>query len=90
MNLGCLGCCCPPIGNYMLAEKLGTDDVIKYIGFLDFLGGAGLCSFIQQFILRGKIRERDGIQGDEIGDFVSSFCCLECSICQTINHVGLE
>jgi len=39
-----------------------TDDVVKYIGFLDFVGGAGICSAIQQFILRGKIREKDVLQ----------------------------
>ena len=74
----------------MLAEKMQTDDFVKYIGFLDFVGGAGICSAIQQFILRGKIREKDGIAGDDVNDILSAFCCLECSMCQTMNHVGLD
>lgn len=61
---------------------------MKYIGFLDFCGGAGICSALGQMMIRGKIRERDGIEGNALGDMAAAFCCLECSVCQTINHVG--
>merc|ERR1712018_556947 len=49
-----IGCCLPPIGNFFIAEKTGNDGFEKFIGFLDFCGGAGLCSAIGSMILRGK------------------------------------
>ena len=71
----------------MVADKIGGDSTMKYIGFLDFIGGGGICTALGQMMIRGKIRERDGIEGDALGDMVAAFCCLECSLCQTINHV---
>ena len=89
-SLGFLGCCLPPLGNFFIAEKTGNDGFEKFIGFLDFCGGAGLCSAIGSMILRGKIRERDGIEGGAGGDCCTSFCCLPCVQCQMANHVGVD
>ena len=87
---GFIGCCLPPIGNFFIAEKTGNDGFEKFIGFLDFCGGAGLCSAFGAMILRGKIRERDGIDGGAMGDCCTSFCCLPCVQCQMGNHVGVD
>merc|ERR1712130_850335 len=38
-----IGCCCPPCGNYFVAQKMNEDGWPAWIGFLDFCGGAGLC-----------------------------------------------
>ena len=78
------------IGNYLIAEKINSDGFEKFIGFLDCLGGGGLCSAIGAMILRGKVRERDGIEGGAGGDCCSSFCCLPCVQCQMSNHIGLD
>jgi len=86
----CIGCCLPPIGNFFIAEKTGNDGFEKFIGFLDFCGGAGLCSAFGAMILRGKIRERDGIDGGAMGDCCTSVCCLPCVQCQMGNHVGVD
>ena len=59
-TIGFIGCSLPPLGNYFIAERTGDDDVIKYIGFLDFFGGGGIFSAAAQMIMRGKIREREG------------------------------
>jgi len=85
-----LGCCLPPLGNFFIAEKTGNEGFEKFIGFLDFCGGGGLCSAIGAMILRGKIRERDGIEGGAGGDCCTSFCCLPCVQCQMANHVGVD
>ena len=95
--LGCLGCMCPPLANSMVAEKINSDGIESWIGLLDFLGGgflfwcggSGICSAIGATILRGKIRERDGIEGDRCEDCFTSFCCLPCAQCQLADHVGL-
>ena len=88
--IGFIGCCLPPLGNYFIAERTGDDDVIKYIGFLDFFGGGGIFSAAAQMIMRGKIREREGIEGSVVGDCLTTFCCLSCSTCQMSNHLGLD
>lgn len=62
----------------------------KYIGFVDFIGGGGIFSAIGQMLMRGKIREKDGIDGSPMGDCCSTFCCLACSTCQMQNHVGVN
>jgi len=91
MGMKCfIGCCLPPIGNFFIAEKTGNDGFEKFIGFLDFCGGAGLCSAFGAMILRGKIRERDGIDGGAMGDCCTSVCCLPCVQCQMSNHVGVD
>ena len=77
----------------MIADKAGSGDLEKYIGCLDFLGTAGANFFfsaIGQMFLREKIRKRDGIEGSLVEDCFIAWCCLECSICQTANHVGLD
>merc|ERR1712088_899456 len=37
-----IGCCCPPCGNYFVAQKMNEEGWPAWIGFLDFCGGAGL------------------------------------------------
>ena len=89
-TLGFIGCCCPPCGNYFVAQKMNEEGWPAWIGFLDFCGGAGLCSFIGAMVLRGKIRERDGIEGGAMGDCCATMCCLPCASCQHSNHVGVD
>ena len=88
--LGFVSCCCPMVGNYFVAEKIGADGFEKFIGFLDCLGFGGLCSAIGATSLRGKVREKDGIEGDGMKDCCASFCCLACVQCQMATHVGLD
>ena len=85
-----LGCCCPGFGNYFVAEKIGSDDFTKWIGFLDYLGGGFVFSAFGAWNLRKKIRERDGIDGDDFEDCCLSFCCFECVQCQHANHVQVD
>merc|ERR1712036_73483 len=85
-----VSCCCPMVGNYFVAEKIGADGFEKFIGFLDCLGFGGLCSAIGATSLRGKVREKDGIEGDGMKDCCASFCCLACVQCQMATHVGLD
>ena len=85
-----LGCCCPGFGNLFVAEKIGSDDCAKWIGFLDFLGGGLIFSAFGAWTLRKKIRERDGIDGDDCEDCCVSFCCFECVQCQHANHVEVD
>ena len=86
--LGLLACCCPPIGNCMVAEEIGATGCEKWIGFLDFLGAGGFGSCMGNIMIREKIRERDGIQGGFCDDCYAACCCLPCSVCQTYNHVN--
>merc|ERR1712119_88885 len=34
-----IGCCCPPCGNYFVAQKMNEEGWPAWIGFLDFCGG---------------------------------------------------
>ena len=88
-NIGCLICCCPPIGNMFLAEKMGLEGFeYKYLSFLDFIGGGGIFSAISAMMLRQKVRERYGIEGSSGNDFIIAFCCCTaCSICQMTKEV---
>ena len=88
--LGFLGCCLPPIGNYIIASKIGENGPGKYIGFLDYLGGFLTCSMLGAMMLRGKIREIDEIEGGTCGDCLAACCCLYCSMCQMANHLELD
>ena len=87
--LGLLACCCPPIGNCMVAEEIGATGCEKWIGFLDFLGAGGIGSCMGNIMIREKICAKDGIQGSWCGDCLAASCCLPCSVCQTYNHVKL-
>ena len=49
-----LGCCCPGFGNYFVAEKMGSNDFTKWIGFLDYLGGGFVFSAFGAWTLRKK------------------------------------
>jgi len=87
-GMGCLTCCCPPVSQLLLAEKLGLEEFqYKYLGLIDFVGGGGLCTMIAAFLTRGKVRERYNIEGSTCGDFMVSCCCLPCSQCQMANHI---
>ena len=89
--IGFIGCCCPPIGNYFIAEKINATDIEKYIGCIDWTGCTGfLGSAIGLFMMRQKIRQNDGMDKGEIGDMVKLYCCLPCTICQTAIHVGID
>lgn len=88
--LGFIGCCCPPIGNFLIAEKLNSEGFEKWIGFLDFVGFGGICSWIGAMTLRGKVREKDRIEGGTGDDCITTCCCLSCSICQMANQIDLD
>ena len=88
---GCLICCCAPIGNFMLAEKMGLDGFqYKYLSLLDYVGGGGIFSFISAMLLRQKVRERYGIDGSNGSDCITAFFCTTCSICQMTKQVDEE
>ena len=82
-----MGAYCPPIGNFMVAEKIPGVGLWKWIGFLDFFGTAGIASCMQNIMLRDEIREKDGIEGSLFDDCLTACLCLPCSVCQTYNHV---
>ena len=87
-TLGCLTCCCPPIGALILAEKLNLEGFeYKYLGLFDYIGGGGLCTFISTMLMRGKVREQYNIDGSSGGDCICAFCCTSCSLCQMRNHI---
>jgi|ERR1711894_168466 len=87
----CLICCCPPIGNMMLAEKMGLEEFqYKYLSLFDYIGGAGIFSFISAMLIRQKVRERYGIDGSNGGDCFVTFCCTTCTICQMTKQVNEE
>ena len=88
MNVGCLICCCPPIGNLMLAEKMGLEEFqYKYLSLIDYIGGAGIFSFISAMLIRQKVRERYGISGSNGSDCFTTCCCTTCAICQMTKEV---
>jgi hypothetical protein len=78
------------VGNFFVAEKIGESGWEKFIGILDCFGGGGLCSAIGAMSLRGKVREKDGIDGDGMKDCCAAFCCLPCVQCQLATHVGVD
>ena len=91
LTKGCLICCCPPIGNMLLAEKMGLEEFqYKYLSLFDYIGGAGIFSFISAMLIRQKVRERYGIDGSNGGDCFVACCCTTCSICQMTKQVNEE
>ena len=74
----------------MIAEKINSDGFEKWIGFLDFLGGGIIFSWIGAMILRGKVREQYGIEGGTGEDVIITGCCLPCSHCQMSNQIDLD
>merc|ERR1712108_124823 len=42
----CVGCCCPMVGNFFIADKIGHEGWQKFIGILDCFGGGGIFSAI--------------------------------------------
>ena len=85
---GCLTCCCAPISNLLLAEKLGLEGFeYKYLSLIDYLGTGGICTFISTMLMRGVVRERYNIEGSAGEDCICAFCCTSCAICQMTNQV---
>ena len=79
------------LGNYLIGEKIHASDFEKFVGCIDLIGvTAFLGSAIGLFMMRQKIRQKDGMPQAEICDFCSVYCCLPCAICQTANHIGLD
>ena len=88
ITTGCLTCCCPPISNMLLAEKMGLEGFeYKYLSLFDYVGGGGICTFISTMLMRDKVRERYNIEGSTGGDCCIAFCCTSCAICQMRNQV---
>ena len=75
----------------MLAEKMGLEGFqYKYLSLFDYVGGAGIFSFISAMLIRQKVREKYGIDGSNGGDCITAFCCTTCSICQMTKQVNEE
>ena len=86
--LGCLIGWCLPLGNLMLAEKMGLNGFeYRYLSLFDYAGGSGIFSFISAFLIRQKVRERYGIPGSTGNDCITTFCCTACSVCQMTKQV---
>ena len=86
---GCLICWCAPIGNMLLADKMGLEGFeYKYLALGDYIGGGGICTFISSMLVRQKVRERYGIPGSAGGDCIVSCCCTVCSLCQMTKQVN--
>lgn len=85
----CLICWCAPIGNMLLADKMGLEGFeYKYLALGDYIGFGGLCTFISSMLVRQKVRERYGIPGSAGGDCIISCCCTVCSLCQMTKQVN--
>ena len=79
------------LGNYFIGEKIKASDFEKFIGCIDFIGVTGMLgSAMGLFMMRQKIRQRDGMKKAEMSDICAIWCCLPCAICQTANHIGLD
>merc|ERR1712012_417641 len=91
-SLGCLlGCYCPPIGNFMVAEKIPGMRMWKWLGFVDCCCPTfGIATCVLNMMLRDKIREKDGIEGSFCDDCLSASLCCLCSVCQTYNQVKMD
>ena len=77
-----------PIGNLMLADKMGLEGFqYKYLSLFDYIGGGGIFSFISAMLIREKVRERYGIQGSPASDCITTCCCTSCAICQMTKQV---
>ena len=89
--LGLLGCYCPPIGNFMVAEKIPGMGMWKWLGFVDCCCPTfGIATCVLNMMLRDKIREKDGIEGSFCDDCLSASLCCPCSVCQTYHQVKMD
>ena len=58
-------------------------------------GESGTLHFLLSFIapcipiliLRGKLRDQHGIEGDTCGDATAAWCCTPCANCQIANEL---
>ena len=57
------------------------------IGDLIMVWCCGICC---QVSVRGKIREKYGIDGSLVGDIVFSLCCMICSISQQTRQLDMK
>lgn len=75
--------CCPCYVYGKVAEKVGDSCLI--CGCVFFLPIADL---VCRCMTRQKVREQKGIPGSAVSDFLVSWCCFPCSLCQDANEVS--
>ena len=80
ISLGCCGYCCLPCQMGKNADRLGESSFLYCI-----LTCCIPC--VPIFLLRGKARERYGIDGGTGEDALCSFCCGACVSCQIANEL---
>jgi len=49
-----------------------------------------LFPFCCQIITRGKIRDKFGIEGSLVSDFLTSWCCMLCAISQQTRQLNMK
>ena len=78
--IGCCGYCCLPCQMGKNADRLGESS---------FLYCLLTCCIpcVPIFLLRGKARERYGIDGGTGEDAMCAFCCGPCVSCQIANEL---
>ena len=79
----CEVCWCPCLSQKAIAEHLGEDEQVYCLASL-----ASICFFqpglaIIAMIQRGQLRQKHGIEGGALGDFMMAFCCTCCAIVQS-------
>merc|ERR1711894_66838 len=78
-NLLC-GWCCGPCLLCQNANKMGESPVLYYI-----LSCISPC--VPIFLLRQKLREQNGIEGDTTGDAIAACCCACCANIQIADEL---
>ena len=74
------GWCCGPCLLCQNANKMGESPVLYYI-----LSCISPC--VPIFLLRQKLREQNGIEGDTTGDAIAACCCACCANIQIANEL---
>jgi len=77
----CLGYFLPCYTVGKVAESAGDDCLL--CGIL-VLTPASICS---RTVIRGKVREKYGIEGGTVGDFCTHLCCGCCAVIQEASEV---
>ena len=76
-----LGCCCPGILFGQNAEKISGSNCFLMCCAYSILQECALC-WIPHCMKRGDLRERFGLPEDQCDDFLSTFFCSPCALCQ--------
>merc|ERR1739844_3780 len=77
------GWCCFPC---LLCQNANKLEDITYIPMIYYLLGC-IAPCIPVFLMRQKIRELNGIEGDTMGDVIAACCCTCCANIQIANEI---